>query len=120
MIDKSTAEGFATDWIAAWNSHDLERVLSHYTDDFEFTSPFIIQIAGEPSGRLRGKPAVRAYWAKALARIPNLEFKLKSVLWGVNSLVIHYHRHDGRDASEWFEFGGEGKVIRSSAHYASD
>ena len=120
MIDKSKAEGFATDWIAAWNSHDLQRVLSHYTDDFEFTSPFIIQIAGEPSGRLRGKSAVGAYWAKALARIPNLEFKLKSVLWGVNSLVIHYQRHDGRDASEWFEFDGEDKVIKSSAHYAGE
>ena len=26
---------FAAEWIAAWNSHDLERILAHYTDDFE-------------------------------------------------------------------------------------
>ena len=35
------AERFATDWIAAWNSHDLDRVLTHYEDDFEMSSPLI-------------------------------------------------------------------------------
>lgn len=85
MIDKSKAESFASDWIAAWNSHDLQRVLSHYTEDFEFTSPFIIHIAGEPSGRLRGKSAVGAYWAKALARLPQpcvqAEVRRASTVW---------------------------------------
>ena len=117
MIDESQANAFAAEWIAAWNSRDLERVLSHYADDFEFSSAFIVQIAGEPSGKLRGKAAVLAYWAKALARIPNLEFQLSSVFWGVASLVIHYRRHDGRFAAEWFEFDDDGKVSKSAAHY---
>ena len=119
MLDKATAEAFANDWIVSWNSHDLERILHHYAEHFEFSSPFIIQIGQQPSGVLRGKRAVRAYWAKALARIPNLQFRLESVLWGINSLVINYHRHDGRIASEWFEFGSDGKVVKSSAHYAA-
>lgn len=26
---------FAHEWIAAWNAHDLERILAHYADDVE-------------------------------------------------------------------------------------
>ena len=29
------ARRFAEEWIAAWNAHDLERILAHYTDDFD-------------------------------------------------------------------------------------
>jgi len=119
MIDKSFAEHFAAEWIAAWNSHDLDRILAHYADDFEFSSPFIIKVVGESSGILRGKKAVAAYWAKALAGNATLAFTADTVLWGVNSLVIHYCRQPGgRLASEWFEFGADGAVVRSSAHYA--
>ena len=99
MLDKATAEAFANDWIASWNRRDLESILHHYADHFEFSSPFIVQIACEPSGVLKGKDAVSAYWIKALARIPDLQFRLESVLWGINSLVINYHRHDGRTVS---------------------
>jgi len=45
MIDKEFAEHFAADWIDSWNQHDLERILLHYTDDFEMSSPRIIVVA---------------------------------------------------------------------------
>jgi ketosteroid isomerase-like protein len=117
MIARELAENFAAEWIEAWNSHDLERVLSHYTEDFEFSSPFIVKVAGEPSGILRGRNAVRAYWAKALALRPELRFELASVYAGVESIVIHYRRHDGNYAAEYFELDAAGKVRKSSAHY---
>ena len=60
-MDQVFAEHFAADWIESWNAHDLNRILSHYTDDFEMSSPVIIQVAGEPSGTLKGKAAVAAY-----------------------------------------------------------
>jgi ketosteroid isomerase-like protein len=31
MITKEFAQHFAEDWVASWNAHDLDRVLSHYT-----------------------------------------------------------------------------------------
>ena len=59
MISREFADRFAQEWIDAWNSHDLERVLAHYADDdFDISSPYIAQIAGEHSGMLNGKPAV--------------------------------------------------------------
>ncbi len=117
MIEKSSAASFAAEWIASWNGHDLDRILSHYADDLEFTSPLIVRRLGEPSGRLRGKQAVGAYWAKGLARRPDLTFELRAVFRGVGSLVIHYRDVDGLNACEHFEFNAAGKVVRSSAHH---
>jgi ketosteroid isomerase-like protein len=119
LVDGSFAEGFATDWIDSWNSHDLDRVLSHYADDMEMCSPVIVQIAGEPSGRLRGKAAVRAYWARALKLIPNLRFELLSVLLGVDTVTLFYVGAHGRLAAEVFHFGSDRKVLKAFAHYVS-
>ena len=38
-MDKEQAQQLAEEWYAAWNSHDLERILSHYSDDVVFVSP---------------------------------------------------------------------------------
>jgi hypothetical protein len=117
MITREFADHFAQEWIDAWNSHDLERVLSHYTNTFEMSSPYITKIVGEPSGVLKGKAAVAAYWAKALERLPTLHFELYSTLVGADSLVIYY-RGAGGMAAEVFFFDPQGKVARSCAHYA--
>ena len=45
-------------WIAAWNSHDLERVLALYAEDSEMTSDKIPALGFDPSGTLRGKPNI--------------------------------------------------------------
>lgn len=34
MLDHEWALAFARDWIASWNAHDMQRILSHYMDDF--------------------------------------------------------------------------------------
>jgi hypothetical protein len=72
VVSRDFAERFAEEWISAWNSHDLVRILSHYEDDFEMASPRIVEIACEPSGVLRGKESIGAYWEKALRLIPEL------------------------------------------------
>jgi ketosteroid isomerase-like protein len=117
-MEKSFADTFAADWINSWNSHDLERVLSHYADDFEMSSPVIIEVAGEPSGILHGKAAVRAYWSAALKHIPDLHFELISVLVGVRSITLYYKGARDRLAAEVFHFGSDEKVTSAFAHYA--
>jgi len=117
MLDKTFAERFATEWIAAWNIHDLDRVLSHYADDFEMSSPIIAQIAGEPSGKLKGKKAVGAYWSSGLKLIPDLHFELVSTLVGASSITLYYKGHRGMVA-EVFIFGPDEKVVSAFAHYA--
>jgi ketosteroid isomerase-like protein len=118
MLDQPFAEGFARDWLAAWNSHDLERILSHYTDSFEMSSPYITQLASEASGSIKGKDAVRAYWANALAQFPGLRFDLLDILLGVDSLTLYYEGAKGRPVAEVFHFDAAGKVSKAYAHYA--
>lgn len=116
MIDKAFADHFAEEWVAAWNAHDLERVLAHYTEDFEMTSPVIIKVTGDASGTLRGKAKVAAYWARALALTPGLRFELEQTLVGVNSITLYYRSVRG-PAAEVFHFNEENKVYRAYAHY---
>jgi ketosteroid isomerase-like protein len=111
------ARRFAQEWIAAWNAHDLERVLEHYEDDFEMSSPVIVSLMGEPSGKLKGKAAVGAYWKKALEKIPDLHFELVTVLAGVDSVTLYSRGHRGLTA-EVLHFGPGGKVRAAFAHYA--
>ena len=116
MIDKVFADHFAADWIDSWNKHDLVRILSHYTDDFEMSSPVIIKVAGESSGTLKGKEAVGSYWAIALQLVPNLYFELVTTLVGVNSITLYYKGVRGLSA-EVFHFNTDGKVTKAYAHY---
>jgi hypothetical protein len=117
MLDSTFAGHFAKEWIAAWNSHDLNRILSHYADDFEMSSPLIATIAAEPACRLKGRRAVGAYWAKALELAPNLHFELLTTLVGARSITICYRGHRGM-AAEVLIFGSDNKVVQGLAHYA--
>ena len=117
MIDSLSAIEFANHWIAAWNAHDLDAILSHYTDDFEMSSPFIIATMNEPSGRLKGKTDIRSYWAKALAKYPDLHFEKLDVLVGVSSVTIIYNGVRGLSA-EVFHFNDQAKVDAAYAHYS--
>jgi hypothetical protein len=118
MITKGSALAFAQHWVESWNSHDMDRILGHYTDDFEMTSPYIISIMNEPSGTLKGKEKVGTYWSFALGKFPNLEFKLIDAFYGVNSVTVYYYSvHRGTNAAEFFLFDPDGKVVKSMAHY---
>jgi hypothetical protein len=107
---------FAADWVAAWNAHDLERILSHYSDDIVFASPRALALTGD--GVVRGKPALRAYWATALSLAPDLRFELETAFVGVERLTLVYQRMGGRRAAETFVFGADGRVVESMACYA--
>ena len=116
MITKEFAIKFSKDWIDSWNSHDIERILSHYHSDFVMSSPKIAVIANEPSGVLSGKDKVAEYWSKALSLIPKLEFKHINTFVGADSLIIYYVGASGL-AAEVFFFNSEGLVVRAAAHY---
>lgn len=116
MVTRECAQRFAREWVEAWNAHDLSRILTHYTDDFEMSSPYIAQLLGEPSGVLRGKAAVGDYWRRALERAPTLHFELLDTLVGVDSVVLYYRGARGL-AAEVFLFNEAGQVRAASAHY---
>jgi ketosteroid isomerase-like protein len=117
MLDRVWAEQFAAAWVAAWNAGDLPRILSHYAEDFEMSSPFIIERMSEPSGTLRGKEAISVYWQRGLDAAPPLRFELLEVLVGVESIVLHYRSSRGVLAAETLTFNDAGQVRKGAAHY---
>ncbi len=92
-------------------------ILSHYTADFEFSSPFIIFTMQESTGVLKGKKQVEEYWTKALERVKDLKFELLDVFIGVSSITIFYKAIFGKLATEVMFFNTDNKVYKSIAHY---
>ena len=48
------ATEFAASWVEAWNSHDLDRIAAHYSQDVVFSSPLVRTTGGGTSNSIRG------------------------------------------------------------------
>jgi ketosteroid isomerase-like protein len=105
-VDHPTAADFARAWLDAWNSHDVEAVLSHFADDVTFTSPLAARILDGSGGVIQGKAALREYWREGLRRIPDLRFELIGTYVGVDTVVINYRNQAGGLVSEVLRFDG--------------
>jgi ketosteroid isomerase-like protein len=116
-MTKSAARELANDWVAAWNAHDLDLIMTHYEDAIELTSPAAAQLLGTPDGRVVGKPNLRAYFQRGLEAYPELRFQLEDVLWGINSVVLYYTNQKGSRTAEFMELSANGKVARVVANY---
>ena len=113
------AEKFAEEWIESWNSHDLEDIMKHYSEDIEITTPMIKLAVGIESGSLIGKELVKAYWNKALIKFPDLYFELIEVTSSVNSVALYYKSIMNKRAIEVMFFNDKGLVNKMIAHYTN-
>src|SRR5262249_54728430 len=117
MFSKDQANEFAREWIDSWNSHNLENILDHYSEDIEITTPMIKLALGTDNGSLKGKQAVADYWGKALQKLPDLHFVLVDVTAGVDSVALYYKSVMNKMGVEVMFFDENGKVNRMFAHY---
>ena len=116
-MEHQQAVEFAGQWVRAWNSHDLDAILGHFTDDVVFSSPVAAQLVPGSGGVLRGKDELRAYWRLGLDRIPDLHFELVAVYAGVGTVVINYRNHVGNLVCEVLGFDGGGLVREGHGTY---
>jgi hypothetical protein len=119
-MDHGAVKTFVDHWVAAWNAHDLDAILAHFTDDIVFASPMAAALFPDSHGTLHGKQAVREYWAEGLRRIPNLHFEVLGHYLGVGVLVIHYRNQDGRLVNEVLMLGDDGLVTAGYGTYQAD
>lgn len=119
MTPELAAKEFALEWIAAWNSHNLDSIMSHYDDDVVLTSPVAAKILNRPSGTVEGKHALRDYFRRGLEVYPNLNFELLDVMHGVSSIVLCYRNQKGTKTAEFMELSESGKIIRVVANYSA-
>jgi predicted ester cyclase len=116
-MTRDEAWNLANHWLAAWNAHDLDLIMSHYEDVIELTSPVAARLLGMPDGKVVGKANLRAYFQRGLETYPELHFHLEDVLWGLNSVVLYYTNQKGTRTGEFMELSAIGKVARVAAHY---
>ena len=117
MLSETEARQFAHSWVRAWNSHDLDAILSHYAPEAVLTSPTAAKLLSDPSGTVTGKQALRAYFERGLEAYPNLNFELLDVLWGISSVVLYYVNQKGTKTAEFMEFDSNQKIVRVVANY---
>jgi predicted ester cyclase len=116
-VTRDDARKLAEHWIAAWNAHDLEQILTHYEEAIELTSPVAAQLLGTADGKVVGIANLRAYFQRGLEAYPELSFRLEDVLWGLNSVVLYYTNQKGTRTAEFMEVSARGKVARVVANY---
>jgi ketosteroid isomerase-like protein len=119
-MTREEAMRFATEWAAAWNARDVERVLGFFSEDVSFTSPTALAVAG--TATVRGKAALREYWTTAMARIGALKFSIVRVVWDAASreLAIVYVADingQAKRVSENLTFGAEGLVVSAEVFH---
>lgn len=117
-LDTSWARDFASEWIDAWNAHDMERILSHYADDVVMYSPLIAQRLPDSGGTLRGKVSMRAYWAPSLTADPPLRFVLIDLLVGIDSITLYYENVGRRIVAETLIFDRNLRVVRGMSQWS--
>lgn len=109
-------------WIKAWNDHDVEAVIAPFSLDAIFVSPRAAIVTGKAT--VRGRQALRDYWTRALAAVPDLEFKLESAVCDEISqtVLVHYASQAGGRvvrACELMRFEG-GRQVYGEAFYGVD
>jgi hypothetical protein len=117
-MEHGEAQKFADRWVEDWNSHDIERILEHFTDDVVFTSPVAQSLLGG-DGVVRGKAALRDYWSFALTKVPDLRFEVLGVYAGVHTLVINYRNQMGGLVCEVLTLDEHGAVTEGHGTYLS-
>jgi hypothetical protein len=116
-MDPAGAARFAAEWAQAWNDRDIDRVLSHFTDDVLWTSPVAAQVIEGGDGVVRGKDAVRAYYQEGLRRTPDLHFEVIGVYCGITTFVINYRNQRGGLVNEVLVLDEAGLVREGHGTY---
>jgi ketosteroid isomerase-like protein len=118
-VTAADAQRFARTWLAAWNAHDIESVLAHFSEDVTFTSPVAARIVEGSDGVIRGKDALRDYWSRGIEHYPDLHFELVGVYLGVDTIVINYRNQNGALVNEILRLEGT-HVVEGHGTYILD
>ena len=82
----------AHSWFEAFNSHNLEKLLSLYDEDAEHFSPKLKIRHPETNGLVTGKSALRIWWQEAFDRLPTLNYKVTSLTANDDRVFMEYIR----------------------------
>jgi predicted SnoaL-like aldol condensation-catalyzing enzyme len=82
----------ANNWLDAFNSRNLEKLLLLYQDSAQHYSPKLKQHMPHTLGLIKGKDALRTWWQDAFDRLPSLHYKLLKLTADEEQVFIEYTR----------------------------
>lgn len=83
----------ATQWMDAFNAHDLEKLLSLYAENAVHFSPKLLDRKPETLGLIKGKAALREWWQDAFLRLPTLSYKPVKFIAEADCIFMEYLRN---------------------------
>lgn len=88
-------DSIAFKWFAAFNEHNLEKLLDLYDDKAQHYSPKLKLGNPESNGLISGKSALRLWWQDAFDRLPTLHYEVKSLTSNEYRVSMEYNRKVG-------------------------
>ena len=118
-MDCRGATESATEWVEAWNSDDLERIISHYAETLHYCSPLVLERIPGSGGVIRDRVTLRSYVQAGLSKNPALQFTLREVLLGAHGIALYCGNPRGGQTAEYFEFDADGRVVKVISCYSA-
>jgi ketosteroid isomerase-like protein len=120
-MNKSTNnKEIALKWIDAFCKHDLEYLLELYAETAIHFSPKLKARQPETNGWIRGKAALKTWWADAFNRLPSLQYELQNLIIDDTQVLMEYKRRvDGEPdmmIAEVLEIK-EGLIVQSRVYH---
>ncbi|MDI1355270.1 MAG: nuclear transport factor 2 family protein [bacterium] len=97
MISKQNKE-IARLWFAAFNAHNLEKLLALYDEEAQHYSPKLKLRQPETKGLIKGKEALRGWWKDSFERLPTLQYEVQHVIADNEQVFMEYIRHVNGEA----------------------
>jgi 8-oxo-dGTP diphosphatase len=104
-------------WLAAFNARDLDTLVGLYAEDAVHVSPKLRDRRPETNGEIAGRDALRAWWADAFARLPQLRYDERRVVAEGDSVFLEYMRVTPGEpdlvVAELYLMNAAGRIVRS-------
>lgn len=115
---------FIQDWLEGWNSRDVDRIMTHYSEHATFQSPSLLALEPKGDAIVRGRAAIRELYVKALERFPSLRFELEDVIERPSAVILLYRKINVFAEApgltvEMFELA-DGLVTRNVVYWGSE
>ena len=111
----------AHSWFAAFNKHDLDKLLYLYAADAQHYSPKLKIRQPETKGMISGKEALREWWRDSFDRLPTLRYEPAQFIADEERVFMQYTRYvDGEEpmiVGEVLEIG-DGLIFASRVYHS--
>ena len=105
MREYKTLAEITKEWIASFNEHNIDKLLSLYHDNAVHYSPRLEAEKPETNGWLRGKEQLKEWWQRSFDELPSLSYELEDFSIGESKVFMEYTRRvDGERERYVMEF----------------